>query len=124
MFSEIDGVSRVTVETSFGSTCDSAGKQEHVVEGEAFLAELPLERDEALDLLLAELGLHHVTLAAPADDDQPEPSTPKLVQALERERAAETTSPFARGGERALDRGAASSMRPPHETASARTSRT
>ena len=28
-----------------------------------------LERDEALDLGLAELGLHQVTLAASADDD-------------------------------------------------------
>ena len=27
MFSEIDGVIRVTVETSFGSTCDSAGSR-------------------------------------------------------------------------------------------------
>ena len=35
------------------------GDEEHVVEREAFLAELPLERDEALDLLLPELGLHH-----------------------------------------------------------------
>ncbi len=35
------------------------GDEEHVVEREPFLAELPLERDEALDLLLAELGLHH-----------------------------------------------------------------
>ena len=27
MFSEIDGVSRVIVETSFGRTCDSAGRR-------------------------------------------------------------------------------------------------
>ena len=44
------GVSRVTVETSFGSTCDSAGSRQHVVEREPFLAELALERDEALDV--------------------------------------------------------------------------
>ncbi len=46
------------------------GDEEHVVEREPFLAELPLERDEALDLLLPELGLHQVTLAASADVDQ------------------------------------------------------
>ena len=45
-------------------------KQQHVVEREPFLAELPLERDEALDLLLAELGLHARTLPAALDDDQ------------------------------------------------------
>ena len=54
-------------------------KQQHVVEREPFLAELPLERDEALDLLLAELGLHQTTLAAPGDGDQatsmPSPSS-------------------------------------------------
>ena len=33
-------------------------EEKHVVEREPFLAELPLERDEALDLLLAKLGLH------------------------------------------------------------------
>src|SRR5207342_1723096 len=44
--------------------------EEDVVEGEALLAELPLERDEALDLLLPELGLHHATLAACGDGDQ------------------------------------------------------
>ena len=58
MFSEIDGVSRVTVETSFGRTLRLRRDEEHVVEGEPLLAELPLERDEALDLGLVELGLH------------------------------------------------------------------
>ncbi len=42
-------------------------EEEHVVEGEPFLAELPLERDEPLDLLLAKLGLHGATLAASGD---------------------------------------------------------
>ena len=42
-------------------------KEEDVVEREPLLAELPLERDEALDLLLAKLGLHGATLAASAD---------------------------------------------------------
>ena len=45
-------------------------QQEHVVEREPLLAELPLERDEPLELLLPELGLHHATLAASADGDQ------------------------------------------------------
>ena len=45
-------------------------EEEDVVEREPFLAELPLERDEALDLLLAKLGLHGATLAASADGDQ------------------------------------------------------
>ncbi len=44
-------------------------KEEDVVEREPLLAELPLERDEAFDLILVELGLHHATLAASADDD-------------------------------------------------------
>src|SRR5207342_1945144 len=53
--------------------------EEDVVEGEALLAELPLERDEALDLLLPELGLHHATLAACGDGDQARtmPSSPR-----------------------------------------------
>ena len=45
-------------------------KQEHVVEREPLLAELALERDEPLDLVLPELGLHRVTLAPSADGDQ------------------------------------------------------
>ncbi len=68
-------------------------EQEHVVEGEPLLAELPLERDEALDLLLAELGLHQTTLAASADGDQATsmPSSSRRSRA----RAAPATSPFA-----------------------------
>ena len=94
MFSEIDGVSRVIVETSFGRTCDSAGRSENVVEGEPFLAELPLERDEALDLLLAKLGLHGATLAASADGDQAQRDA-ELHRGARATRAAAVTSPFA-----------------------------
>ena len=93
MFSAIVGVSRVTVETSFGRTCDSAGSEEDVVEREPFLAELPLERDEALDLLLAKLGLHGATLAASGDGDQ-STSMPSSAS-RSRARAAPVTSPFA-----------------------------
>ena len=107
MFSEIDGVSRVTVETSFGRTCDSAGRSEHVVEREPFLAELPLERDEALDLLLAELGLHGATLAASGDGDQAT-ATPSCGEPLaelaprrrrppSRSRSASAVAPRSRG---------------------------
>ena len=38
--SAIVRVSRVAVETSFGSTADSAGHEQHVVEGDALLREL------------------------------------------------------------------------------------
>ena len=41
--------------------------EQHVVERKPLLAELPLERDEVLDLLLPELGLHGATLAASCD---------------------------------------------------------
>ena len=74
-------------------------KQQHVVEREPFLAELPLERDEALDLLLAKLGLHQTTLAAPGDGDQayamPSPSK------RSRRSAAPVASPFSSSKDRA-----------------------
>ena len=67
-------------------------KEENVVEGEPLLAELPLERDEALDLLLAELGLHRATLAASGDGDQA--STTPSAPRRSRNRAAIARSPF------------------------------
>ena len=67
-------------------------EQEDVVEREPLLAELPLERDEPLDLAMTKLGVHGATLAAPGDGDH-ETSTPAAVS-HSRSRAASATSPF------------------------------
>ena len=48
--SSISRVSRVRVETSFGSTSDSAGHEQDVVERQPLAGELLLEREEPLDL--------------------------------------------------------------------------
>ena len=71
IWSEIDGVSRVTVETSFGSTSDSAGSRSTSSNVSPSFPNFRSKRDEPLDLILAELGLHARTLPAPRDGDQP-----------------------------------------------------
>ncbi len=64
MFSEIAGVSRVDRRDVVRQHGRLRRDEEHVVEREPLLAELPLERDEALDLLLAELGLHQTDVSS------------------------------------------------------------
>ena len=69
MFSEIDGVSRVTVETSFGRTCDSAGRRRTSSNVSPSLPNFRSSATRRSISLLVELGLHGATLAASADDD-------------------------------------------------------
>ena len=71
-------------------------KEQNVVEREPFLAELPLERDEALDLVLAELGLHarDVSERPPtADSGDLDTARPRAGREV---CAAPATSPLAR----------------------------
>ena len=70
MFSEIDGVSRVTVETSFGRTCDSAGSSST---SSNVSPSLPNFRSSATRRSISSWRNSvsiRVTLAASADGDQ------------------------------------------------------